>query len=214
METTIKDNSEAPELVLEVLAQHLPYSLPTLRRLQFMKTTGVGKTSNSQHVLSTFDTESPGKDFLVACLDFSRGPESEIWMYSSIENAGTPGDEAVCEEQVLKLLGRVREIEQGLEAQRATPGIVLIGSLHKRLFQLLQKRSLVKRESAEHFKFLFKLKDLLPAKPLPDGLSWSTVKPTDLPLILSRTWIPYQESVSLFRYRPDNLTDKLLSGQP
>jgi len=201
MKTNIKDNLEPPELVLQVLTQHLPYSLATLRRLQFMETTGGSKTSNS-HVLSTFDTEAPGKDFLVAYLDFSRGPDTEMWLYSSLENAATPGDEAACEEQVLKLLDRVREIEGAFKARRATPGILLIGPLHKRVHQLLEKHSLVKRQTEEHFKFLFRVRDLPLGRQLSDGLSWSSVRPSDIPLILSRTSIPYQESVSHFGSMP------------
>jgi hypothetical protein len=202
MEKSIKDNVDPPELVLEVLTQHLPYSLPTLRRLQFMATPGGRKTPNS-HVLSTFDTEAPGTDFVVACLDFSRGPDTEMWLYSSLENPATPGDEAVWEEQILKLLARTREIEADYQAQRATPGILLIGSIHKRVFGLLQKHSLVKSQTPEHFKFLFKVKDLPPAKELPDGLSWSEVKPSDIPLVLSRTSIPYQESVDSWGQLPE-----------
>ncbi|KAH8750954.1 hypothetical protein F5882DRAFT_75745 [Hyaloscypha sp. PMI_1271] len=192
METSIKDNVGSPELVLKVLKQHLPYSLPTLRRLQFMETPGGCKTSNS-HILSTFDTEAPGKNFLIAFLDFSRGPDTELWLYSSLENPANPGDDAVCEEQVLRLLARVRKIEGNYEAQRVTPGILLIGSIHTRVFKILQKHSLVKSQTSEHFKFLFRLKDLPLGRALPDGLSWSEVRPSDMPLILSRTPIPYQE---------------------
>jgi hypothetical protein len=203
MEISIKDNIEPTELVIQTLTQHLPYSLPALRRLQFMETTVGYKTSNL-HVLSTFDTEAPGKDFFVACLDFSRGPDTEMWLYSSLENPATPGDEAVCEKQVLKLLARVREIEGAFEAQRATPGILLIGSLHKRVSQLLQKHSLVERQTEEHFKFLFRVKDLPLGRQLPDGLLWSPVRTSGIPLVLSRTSIPYQESVRPFNKRPDN----------
>jgi len=49
------------------------------------------------------------------------------------------------------------------------PGILLIGSLHKKVFQLLQKHSLVKRQTSEHLKFLFRVEDLPLKKELPDG---------------------------------------------
>jgi hypothetical protein len=192
MERIIKDNVEPSAAVFEALEQHLPYSLPTLRRIQFMRTTGGCKTSNS-HVLSTFDIEPPGKDFLVAYLDFSKGPQTEMWLYSSIENPVIPGDETVCMEQILKLLARVRVIELAYKTERATPKVLLIGSLHKRIFQLLQKHSLVKTQTVEHFKFVFNLKDLPLGRELPDGLSWSSIKPPDIRLVLSRTSIPYQE---------------------
>ncbi|TVY84845.1 hypothetical protein LSUE1_G001122 [Lachnellula suecica] len=193
MEIIIDDNAEPTDLVLETLKQHLPYSLPTLRRIQFMKTTGGRKTSNS-HVLSTFDKNSPGKDFLIAYLDFSKGPNSEMWLYSTIENPTTPSNEAVCEQQILKLLARVREIELSYEAPRETEGIVLIASLHLRVFQILQKHSLVRTKSPEHIKFIFKVNEMPLGRHLPDGLSWSVVRPDDIPLVLSRTSIPYDAS--------------------
>jgi hypothetical protein len=78
------------------------------------------------------------------------------------------------------------------------PGAVLVASMHKRVFQLLEKRALVKMQSPEHLKFIFRLKDLPVQKQLPDGMSWSSVRDSDIPLVLSRTTIPYEELVSLF----------------
>jgi hypothetical protein len=52
-------------------------------------------------VLSTFDTQPPGSNFLLAYLDFSRGPNTKMWLYSSIENSSILGDEVVCEEQAV-----------------------------------------------------------------------------------------------------------------
>ncbi|KAE9369635.1 hypothetical protein N431DRAFT_380881 [Stipitochalara longipes BDJ] len=197
MEISIRDNAEPPELVIQTLIQHLPYSLPTLRRIQFMETkTGGCKTPDS-HVLSTFDAENPGKDFLIAFLDFSWGPNTEMWLYSSLVNPECPGDEAVCEQQVLKLLIRVGEIEKAYGAQRATPGILLIGSLDKKIFQLLQKHSLVKTQTPEHLKYLFRVKDLPSRRELPHELLWSSIRPSDIPLVLSRTSIPYEERLMM-----------------
>lgn len=195
MEAKILDNAEPNEQVLSVLTQHLPYSLPTLRRLQFMKIDP--RPASNSHVLSTFDIEAPGKDFLVAYLDFSKGPEVEMWMYSSMENPDTPGHEAVCEEQILELFERVREIEETYEAQRETPGIVLVGTLHKRIVEILEKHKMVKAKTEEHFKFIFKTDELPAGKPLPENLSFSTVKPSDMALVLSRTAIPYKAFVDL-----------------
>lgn len=197
MEMTIKDNAEAPELVLQVLKQHLPYSIATLRRLQFMSYPGGAKTPDS-HILSTFDTSPPGQEFFVACLDFSRGPDTEMWLYSSLENPSLPSNQAVCEAQILSLISRVREIEAAYSDQRATPGILLIGSLHKSVFEILQKHELVQRHTPEHLKFLFKLNDLPREWELPDGMVFSAVEVEDIPLVLSRTTIPYQASVSFF----------------
>jgi len=193
MSTIIKDNATPSELLLKALSQHLPYSLPTLRRLQVMKT---GPQTSDSHVLSTFDKESLEIDFLVAFLDFSQGPQTEMWMYSSIENPATPCNEALCEDQVLKLLERVAEIEREYKAKRETPGILLIGTLYDRIFQLLEKHSMVKMKTQQHFKFIFKVQDLPAGRQLPDGFSWSSIRASDIPLVLSRTVIPYKELVN------------------
>jgi hypothetical protein len=190
MEAQICDNAVPTQQVLDALRQHLPYSLPTLRRLQFMKTSVVQTLSS--HVLSSFDAEAPGKDFLVASLDLSKCPETEMWLYSSIENPDRPGDEIACETQILQLFERVRELERSYQGRRATPGIVMVATLHKTILEILEKHSMVKAKTEEHFKFIFKMGELPPGKPLPENLSWSTINPSDISLVLSRTEIPYQ----------------------
>jgi hypothetical protein len=189
----IMDNRESPEEVLSVLEAHLPYSLPVLRRLQFMNFPG-GQTPDS-HVLSTFDKELPAQDFAVAYLDFSRGPETEMWLYSSIENPSTDGNNTVCEEQILGLLKRVRYIESQIaQDRREWPGVVLIGTLHEKILGILEGHLMVKEKTYEHFKFIFKVENLPTEAPLLDKeLSYSTVKLSDIPLVLSRTHIPRKE---------------------
>ncbi|TVY46853.1 hypothetical protein LOCC1_G003706, partial [Lachnellula occidentalis] len=202
----IKDNPAPPDEVLEALAHHMPYSLPTSRRIQFMTTSAGSQTAHS-HILSTFatststSTSTPSNpDFLIAYLDFSRGPNTEMWLYSSIENPTIPSSSTVCEAQLLALLARVAELEQeyvlacASSAQRESQsrGNVLIGSLHGKIWQLLQKHSLVKMQSPEHLKFLFKVGDLPGTRQLPEGLEWGVVREEDIPLVLSRTAIPYK----------------------
>jgi len=193
MAIDITDSREPPTEVLSVLEQHLPYSLPVLRRLQFMNFPG-GQTSDS-HVLSTFDKELPAQDFAVAYLDFSRSPETEMWLYSSIENPVTDGNNTVCEEQILELLKRVRDIESQIaQDRREWPGVVLIGTLHEKILGILEKHARVKEKTYKHFKFIFKVENLPTGVPLPDKeLSYSTVKLSDIPLVLSRTHIPRKE---------------------
>ena len=127
----------------------------------------------------------------MAYVDLSKCPETEIWLYSTMEHTETPGNAIVCEEQVLKLSAQVREIEKTFEGQRQTPGIVFVGTLHARILEILEKHSLAKSNTEEHFRFIFKMNNLPAGNPLPDELLWSTVRPPDLPLVLSRTTIPY-----------------------
>ncbi|RDW91805.1 hypothetical protein BP5796_01199 [Coleophoma crateriformis] len=114
-----------------------------------------------------------------------------MWLYSSIENPAIEGGEDVCEEQILQLLERAAVIEREYKDQRENPGVLLIGSLHKKIVQLLERHSLVKMSSQEHFKFISRTQDLPEARELPDGLSWSLIRASDILLVLSRTAIPY-----------------------
>ncbi|TVY34438.1 hypothetical protein LSUB1_G006020 [Lachnellula subtilissima] len=205
MEIIIKDDPTPPDEVLEALAHHMPYSLPASRRIQFMKTSAGRQTAHS-HILSTFATSvssstsspTPAPEFLIAYLDFSRGPNTEMWLYSSIEHPTIPSSAAVCEAQLLALLKHVAGLEQeyvklnSVSAPRENQGTVLIASLHVKVWELLQKHSLVKMQSPEHLKFLFKVADLPGVRELPEGLVWASVRAEDIPLVLSRTAIPYK----------------------
>lgn len=119
MAVTIEDLPQAPDWLLSLLAGHLPYSLPTFRRLQIARRVK-GASSPSTHVLLAFSANDPHTDgavpqparFAAAFVDPSRGPETECWLYSTLEdsvNDGKPPD-PVCVEQVLVLLRRMRKI--------------------------------------------------------------------------------------------------------
>jgi hypothetical protein len=190
MDTEITDCPDASDQVIKVLTHHLPYSLPLLRRLRF--------STPTSRVLSTF-ASAPSQDFLAAYVDVNNCPETEIWIYSSIEHPDLPSNEAVCEDQVLKLFARVREIERTFPGQRKTPGVVLVATLHEQILRMLEKRGLVRDRTEEHTKLLFKRKDVPAERSLPDGLRWSEIRPSDLSLVLSRTTIPYQPCVTLLR---------------
>ena len=178
------------------LSDHLPHSIALFRRLQFMNIKG-GKTTNS-HVFTLF--ESP-EIFTVAYLDFSRGTETEMWLYSSMERLPGSEIETNCQEQVLEILKRVKAIENPyVEANgtRATPGIVLIGSLHEKILRFLEDQQRVKQATGPHFKFIFKAADLPPEIVLrSEDLVYSEIRKSDIPLVLSRTEIPRKESVLL-----------------
>ncbi|TVY18733.1 hypothetical protein LARI1_G004059 [Lachnellula arida] len=206
MDIIIQDNPTPPTKVLEALAHHMPYSLPTTRRIQFMNTSAGRQTAHS-HILSTFASPStspePEQDFLIAYLDFSRGPNTEMWLYSSLENPTTPSSNSTCSAQLLALLARVAVLEQeylnsvsvsdsASKQQRENQGNVLIASLHVKLWQLLKDRSLVTMQSPEHLKFLLRVGDLPVARELPGGLVWGVIGAGDIELVLSRTAIPYK----------------------
>lgn len=116
-----------PDAAFRALQAHLPYSLPLFRRLQFMNLPS-GRTPDSS-ILTAFHEQEA---FTVTYLDFSRGPEAELWLYSSLENEQIVDETSICEGQILSLLSIVRQLEQkySISQKRLTPGVVLIGSLH------------------------------------------------------------------------------------
>ncbi|CZS94540.1 uncharacterized protein RAG0_04488 [Rhynchosporium agropyri] len=186
------------EATFSALSNHLPTSIALYRRLQFMNMQG-GKTANS-HVLSLF--ECP-EIFTVAYLDFSRGPETEMWIYSSTERLPGSEIEARCQRQILEILERMRFIESSYvvaNGARLTPGIVFIGSLHEKTLNFLEERQRVNSVSEPFLKYVFKSVNLPPAVAFKDGdLDYSEIRKRDIPLVLSRSPIPRRErTVVLF----------------
>ena len=94
-----------------------------------------GGKSPDNHVLISPPTS---EDFAIAYLDFPRGPETELWLYSSLERRQAT---KTCEEQIDGIFTRTEEIEKTFSGQRQTPGVVLIGSLHEKVFDVMQKRT-------------------------------------------------------------------------
>lgn len=162
-----------------------------------MKING-GQTPNS-HVLSTFDEDD---NFLVAFLDFEKGPNTEMWIYSSFEKALDDEEkEKICEAQMLKLLDKVKEIEREYikiaKKPRENEGIMLIGSLHSAIVKILERHGLVKSLSPEHDKFVFRMDGISVVKELEKGLKWGVVGDERIGLVLERTSIPYTAYVCL-----------------
>jgi len=126
------------------LKSHIPYSLPVLRRLQFAKRFERDRGDNQGHVLfaqyNKDDEEKSRKNrrqhFAAAYIDLSRGPETEAWVYCTLEDSHGIGDDTVtddpkdtttaqrvklsvpeeeareCDELVIALLRRIRRIEE------------------------------------------------------------------------------------------------------
>lgn len=194
----LSESREPSPDLLSRLSQLLPFTIPILRRLQFMDIKG-GKTEFSRVLWCA--ANEPGstntEEFAVAYLDFSRGPETEMWLYSSIEQGRqSEARNRQAETQVTELLRRIREIEQSYarKSARDTPGIVLVGSLHERVFNMLRGQGRIAQATVPHFKFIFNVEDLPHMTPLPDkSLQWRHINKGDIPLVLSRTSIPRRE---------------------
>ncbi|KAK8055521.1 hypothetical protein PG993_000748, partial [Apiospora rasikravindrae] len=103
---------QPPEALLQLLSAHLPHSLSLLRRLQFTKFPGgiteharilyasnapLPSPPNGTGVAATAERDDQHHHrhhpFTAAFLDISRGPETQMWMYSTLERCGSNGDE-------------------------------------------------------------------------------------------------------------------------
>lgn len=200
--------AEPPESLTNLLTAHLPYSLPLLRRLQFARFPG-GRTETT-HILFASSATEPlqprgGGDggeaatapFAAAYLDLSRGPETEIWLYASLERGssslaspqpqGWPLMEAA---PVLAMLARVRAVRDMWAAPRALGPAVLAGALAERTRAALTTAGVVFPTVGVFDKWLLRPEGLpAPALSLPPGMRWATVRSADLGLVLSRSKI-------------------------
>ncbi|POS76155.1 hypothetical protein DHEL01_v205454 [Diaporthe helianthi] len=214
------------------LRDHLPHSLPLLRRLQFTHYPD-GTTEHARYLIATDSDGAIGsghvqvqqpppsptppskQHFAAAYLDLSKGPETEMYLYTTLEDApdpsALPSDEV---ERVLDLA--VSLLQRGkLAAQEALrtgafrlargPGGFLVGGLHQPTYELLRAtRGLTSSYWNPHDAWLFRLERLPPtqssagAGPLgageEEGLRWDVVRRDDVPLIASRTYIPKIEA--------------------
>ncbi|KAK0126256.1 hypothetical protein ONS95_007869 [Cadophora gregata] len=120
-----------------------------------------------------------------------------MWLYSSMEKLEGSQIETKCQEQVLEILRRVKDIEGPyvqVNGARATPGIVLTGSLNEKVLNLLEEQQRVKQATGPHFKFIFEAGNLPPDVALhSEDLVYSEIRRSDVPLVLSRTEIPRKE---------------------
>ncbi|KAL7629458.1 hypothetical protein AAE478_000978 [Parahypoxylon ruwenzoriense] len=248
-------------LVALLRAHHMPHALPLLRRLRFTRFPGGiseharvlyasadgrgppegGGTDNST-INSTSNSSSGGSGgsssstsdagpFAAAYLDFSRGPETELWLYASLERRPDvlargaancdSGDEAEAEAEAAAECARVllREVKRqraayartSTLARPPTPGMedtVLVGSLSEALRGALAGRGVVFPRVDVHDKWMFRADALPAADSVAPGLRWDAVRRADIPLMLSRTKINRKERTvillpSMAIYRDD-----------
>lgn len=152
--------------------------------------------TDDRQVLSVFHSKEA---FTIAYLDFFRGPETECWLYSSHESPfhQSSSIQSTCEPQILSVLSHISSLEESFTISnpfRATPGVLLIGTLHGKIFFFLQKQQRIQQQTEPHFKFIFKNDDLSQQKlPVDGSLSYGEIRTSDIPLVLSRTAIPRKE---------------------
>jgi len=209
-----------PETEFGRLRGHLPQSLPLLRRIQFTHYSQ-GTTEHARYLIASDSDGAIGsgdrqaqpprqRHFAAAYLDLSKGPETEMYLYTTLEDAtdlaAVPDDEVeLVLDLAVSLLRRGKLAAQ--EAMRtgayklARGAGFLVGGLHQPTYELLcARRGLTSSYWNPHDAWLFRLERLpggegsgTGAGPGP-GLRWDVIRREDVPLIASRTRIPKVEA--------------------
>ena len=122
--------STIPEGLLKLLGDNLPYSLPLLRRIQFTKFEG-GLTKTARIILVSehgdLEGESTPQRFSAAYLDIGGGPDTQMWVYSTVEKPGDPDtkETIIYERQLARLVDEAIGIAKEYNKELAYPGAVL-----------------------------------------------------------------------------------------
>lgn len=162
----LTDHPTPPDHLVSLLHARLPGSLPVLRRLQCARNLPGAATPHTHilHARYHHHDHSGGRDgdgdgdFAAAYVDLSRAPETQVWVYATVEDGLTVvgGDGGVCGARtgrgeggggggggvadidlVLAVLRRVR----ALAGSGGGGGVeVLVGSLHEGVRQALLAR--------------------------------------------------------------------------
>ncbi|KAK2030823.1 acetyltransferase [Colletotrichum zoysiae] len=193
-----------PEGLVPLLETHLPNSLPVLRRLQFTRFKG-GMRPTARVIFASDAPLSPGaasgsppRHFTVAYLDFGSGKETQMFMYSTLEDEEEGGETA--ELQIMAALEAARQVseEQSGDAGRAYyPGACLVGTLATATRAAMVRRGATVRPRAdyEYEKWLFRVEEVpggVEGAALPEGATWGPATERDCEVVIARTEIPRQ----------------------
>ncbi|KAH6691864.1 acetyltransferase [Verticillium dahliae] len=225
--------SEVPDGILDLLILHLPYSLSLVRRLQYTAASPTGKTPSARIVVASdsppaeptrhdagFDVTA--RHFTVSYFDPSRGPETQTWIYSTLEDAHARDSSVVlaqdetahCEKQIMAVVSEVKRIAREYDAVEplAFPRQVIVGTLHHAVRAVMRKHDVSLTHRHDYQKIIFPF-DKLPSADaaLPAGLSFETTTLEDCHIVKSRTDIP-RKVTTLFTL--PSITIKQADGTP
>ncbi|KAK8140268.1 hypothetical protein PG984_000334 [Apiospora sp. TS-2023a] len=217
-ETVEVYTQKPPAALLRLLSAHLPHSLSLLRRLQFTKFPG-GVTEHAR-ILFASDAAlllphpslngigvatDEHRSFSAAYLDISRGPETQMWMYSTLERCGhnsADRDEKTMEQRqnalghavsVLRTIRRLKNEYAAVPSHSSPLGpCVLAGTLSEALRIALQDEAGIASGNVSPYdKWLLDVRNLPPpadereGRPLLDPwMRWGVVRREDIPLVL------------------------------
>lgn len=200
MERELLSCTEFPVDLEELLTEHLPYSLPVLRRLQFTRFKD-GMTPATRILFTSELGDNPFTDpkkkpteFAVAYLDFSRGTEPHMWIYSTLEDCPVDiVEEVQHEKQVIAMMNKVKDANRLYGEREFHPNAVFIGSLNSVVRDVLEKHEIkvTRRAEWDYEKWLFRIEELPEERKfaLPDGAHWAQVSAEDCEIARSRTHI-------------------------
>ncbi|KAK2041422.1 acetyltransferase [Colletotrichum somersetense] len=214
-----------PEGLVPLLETHLPNSLPVLRRLQFTRFKG-GMRPTARVIFASDAPLSPDaasgspppRHFTVAYLDFGSGKETQMFMYSTLEDEdGGGGGAAIpsaggkdeqegkegretAELQIMAALEAARQVskEQSDDiGRRYYPEACLVGTLATATRAAMVRRGATVRPRAdyEYEKWLFRVEEVpdgVEGAALPEGATWGPATERDCEVVIARTEIPRQ----------------------
>ncbi|WYZ40809.1 hypothetical protein EsH8_IV_001150 [Colletotrichum jinshuiense] len=198
--------TSVPDGLTSLLEAHLPHSLPVLRRLQFTRFPGGMRPT--ARVIFASDTPLPsssGQDgspaprhFTAAYLDFGSHIETQLFLYSTLEDGGLEGDaeaREASEAQVDAALAAVARVSAEQPENRAYPGGCLVGTLATATRDAMVRRGVrVEPRAVDQYeKWLFRVEELPDVDVvLPDGAAWAPATEADCEVVISRTYVPRQ----------------------
>ncbi|KAK7458303.1 acetyltransferase [Colletotrichum acutatum] len=171
--------TSVPEGLIPLLESHLPNSLVLLRRLQFtrfkdgMRPTARIILASDAPLSSTASQEKDGttsdeqpRNFCAAYLDFGSTKETQLFMYSTLENAPnktlTDEDKKAAESQVTAILDAVTQVSKQQPDNRTLPGACLVGTLATPTRDAMLRAGVrvTPRQDYEYEKWLFRVDEI------------------------------------------------------
>ncbi|OLN83378.1 hypothetical protein CCHL11_03031 [Colletotrichum chlorophyti] len=196
--------TSVPDALVPLLQSHLPRSLPVLRRLQFtrfkggMRPTARVIFASDPHSRLAPEQDGPAaepRNFTAAYLDFGSVRETNLFIYSTLEDGNVSSDEEkeTCELLIMAALDAVKKVGKEQPDGRADPGGCLVGTLATVTREVMIRRGahVKPRATYEYEKWLFRVDEIPEVDvALPEGAVWSPANETDCEIVISRTYVP------------------------
>ncbi|KAG9255544.1 uncharacterized protein F5Z01DRAFT_546749 [Emericellopsis atlantica] len=201
MASSISTTSHVPEGLIALLESYLPNSLPLLRRLQFAQ--HEGRITPTARIIFIHNGPPKQPQYLAAAyVDLAGGPETQMWLFSTLEVQPAAVD--VHAAQLQALVGEMIEMKRSYGKKLWHEEGVLLGTCETGVRRVLTgMKRLRTRETGFYDKWLFQQqnlptqRDILGAKGaerredgLEEGMRWDVASLEDCEIVVTRTDIP------------------------